>query len=73
MDIQYSTMPVYSKKLSKTVYHLATFTEPLTNIPTGQLPDHVVEERVDEPPPVEEEKEPKTIVEKTEAERKRYA
>ena len=37
-------MSVYTKKLNKIVYHLATFNEPLTQESITRLPAHVIEE-----------------------------
>ena len=37
-------MPVWTKKLNKTIYHLATFNEPLSKEATDKLPAHIVEE-----------------------------
>ena len=41
---QLKSMAVYTKKLNKTVYHLATFNEPLSKKSTSALPSHIVEE-----------------------------
>ena len=41
-----SSLSVFTKKLNKTVYHLATFNEPLTKEAANNLPAHIVEEPV---------------------------
>ena len=38
------SLGVYTKKLSKVVYHLASFNEPLSREATANLPSHVIEE-----------------------------
>ena len=44
-----ASMSVYTKKLHKTAYHLATFNEPLTSEATTELPPHVIEEPLPDP------------------------
>lgn len=45
---QISSLSVYTKKLNKVVYHLATFNEPLSKKASASLPAHVIEEPVAE-------------------------
>ena len=53
---QIKSMPVYTKKLNKITYHLATFSEPLTKQATSNLPRHIIEEPAEELLPKEETK-----------------
>ena len=46
-----SSLSVFTKKMPKTSYHLATFAEPLTKEAGGELPPHVIEEPLPEPEP----------------------
>ena len=39
-----TSLNVYTKKQSKVVYNLATFSEPLSRQATSNLPAHVIEE-----------------------------
>ncbi len=45
---QPDVMKVYTKKMSKVSYLLATFNEPLTKEGVSNLPSHVVEEPVEQ-------------------------
>ena len=55
-------MSVYTKKLNKIVYHLATFNEPLTKESITRLPAHVIEEPA-----------PETSAENADAQRENYS
>ena len=48
-------MTVYTKKVQKAAYHLATFNEPLTELASAELPAHVIEEPLPEPDATERE------------------
>ena len=45
---QISSVGVFTKKLNKAVYHLASFNEPLTQQACARLPAHIIEEDLPE-------------------------